>query len=84
MSFTTYSTDRVAGDTPVRVADLKPGDVLRSYSGLADTLTVVSVESRGLAQYGRRMYDVTYDDGTRSPYAMADDLRDLATGGPRI
>jgi hypothetical protein len=80
---TTYATDLVAGDTATQVSQLRVGDRVRMYSGLADTVTITRVVDRGLSQGIRRHLDLHYSDGTVSTYVRSDDVRHLATGPAR-
>ena len=77
-----FDTNHVPGDTYVRVDTLHVGDVIRMFTGLADTATVAAVTDHGPSQYGRHEYTLAFDDGASSRLdGMARVY--LATGEPR-
>jgi hypothetical protein len=77
-----YDTGAVPGDTKVAVEDLKVGDVVRVYMGLADTSVVESIESE-YRQGAKRVYHVQLDCWGVPTVLSKGDTLDLPTGGPR-
>lgn len=78
-----FGTDIIPGDTYVRVDTLCVGDVIRLFTGLADTAAVTDVIDHGLSQWGRHEYTLTFDDGVSSRLDGGAKIY-LATGGPRV
>ena len=77
-----FDTNTVPGDAHVPVAQICVGDVVRMFTGLADTATVTAVTDHGPSQWGRHDYTLTFDDVVSSRLDGAQRVY-LATGGPR-
>lgn len=81
MTYDTFSTYPVVGDTDAAIEKLQAGDTVRAYTGLLDTDTIVSVQA-DYSQLGKR-YTVTLEQLGPLRGLRAGETMRLATAGPR-
>lgn len=78
-----YSPNLVEGDIPIKTQDLTEGMLLRSFSGLEDTVRLSKIVELTPSQYGGKFYSLEYDNGMKIPYTRGDSTHYLATGPAR-